>query len=149
MRIWVCALVGLVLFARQDVLLWATIFERDELWQYIGIYHEGWFVMMWGLVVAGFLWTWPNWKKGLLHGTLLVTLVYSGLEDVLYYVLQGKTIPDMLPWLDQHPLILFSPVTRGNLLVNCGAWLAGWVLICFFLYMANKRSSAGAAGGSR
>lgn len=126
MRIWVCVLAGLILFAWQDVLLWGRIFERDQLWQYIGIYHRGWFVMLWSLAIVGVLWTWPDWRRGLLQTAMLITLAYSGLEDLLYYVLQLRPVPELLPWLDQHPLIFWAPVTRENLTANVLLWLVGW-----------------------
>ena len=33
-------------------------------------------------------------------------LAFSGLEDILYYWLDGKSIPHFLPWLNSNPLLL-------------------------------------------
>lgn len=132
-----CVLAGLVLYALQDVLLWAKIFERDQLWQYIGIYHRGWAVLLWAQIMAGLLWSGRDWRAGLLHGAMLYTLAHSGLEDLLYYALQLRPLPDVLPWLDQAPLILFSPVSRQNLAISALIWLGVWLGVTAFL---RKRS---------
>lgn len=126
-RMWLSVLIGLVLFSRQDILLWGTIFEPDELWQYIGIYHRGWFVMLWALMLLGLLWNWPDCRAGLLHAAMLYTLAFGGLPDVLYYWLRGLPIPELLPWLDAHPLIWFSPVTRWNLVGSVLIWMGVWL----------------------
>lgn len=128
-RIVVSAAVGILLYAFQDVFLWARIFERDELWDYAGVYHEGWAVLLWMLAIGGFVWLWPNVKAGLLHAALVYSLAHSGLEDILYYLIQGKPLPALLPWLDHAPLILFSPVTGANLIISAAAWMLAWAVI--------------------
>jgi len=125
-RIWLCVLAGMVLFSIQDILLWQRIFEANEMWEFVGTYHEGWFIMLWALIAMGFLWT-RCWRTGLLHATMMVTLAFGGLPDVLYYWLRALPIPARLPWLDAHPLILFSPVTSINLLFSTGLWIGFWL----------------------
>ena len=127
-RIWIIVILELLLFALQDVMLWARIFEADQLWQYIGIYHQGWMVMLMAMALLPMFWLWPRWQQGLLHAAMLLSLAFGGLEDVLYYVLQAKPIPEGLPWLDAHPLILFSPVTYHNLIGSVVLWLLAWGL---------------------
>ena len=123
-RLWLSVTVGMLLFARQDILLWQRIFEANEMWEFVGTYHEGWFIMLWAMMLLGFIWLWPNWKLGLLHGAIMFTLVFGGLPDVFYYWLRLVPIPDALPWLDLHPLIWFSPVTRWNLVGSTMIWIA-------------------------
>lgn len=125
-RVWIGALAGLVFISWQDAGLWGGIFERDQLWQYIGVYHAYWFRFLWALMALGFVWLWPRLDLAVLHAAMLYTLFFGGLPDVLYYWLQGRAIPDALPWLDAHPLILFSPVTRGNLIASTCLWVAFW-----------------------
>ena len=133
-RVWLLVLVGLVLWSLQDILIWQVIFETDELWQYDGIYHRGWYVMLYGQIVLAFLWTWPKWGRAVLHGVMLYTLAHAGTADVLYYWLRLVPIPDVLPWLNEHPLILFSPVTGGNLIASVAIWLVAWVLVTITMH---------------
>lgn len=140
-RVWLCVLAGLLLYALQDVMLWAEIFERHELWQFIGIYHAGWQVLLFALILAGFFWAGRDWRAGVLHAAMLYTLAHSGLEDLLYYALQQRPVPDRLPWLDQAPLILFSPVDRQNLVLSALIWVGAWLGVTAFL---RKRSNSGA-----
>ena len=54
------------------------------------------------------------------------TLAFSGLEDVLYYALDGRWIPGRCPWLDENRLILFKPVTATSLIMSAIVWVAFW-----------------------
>ena len=40
------AILSLILFSWQDILIWQRVIERNDLYQYaLGIYHDGWRVM--------------------------------------------------------------------------------------------------------
>ena len=56
-------------------------------------------------------------------------MAHSGLEDVLYYLIQLKPIPTELPWLDHAPLVLFSPVDSVSLFASVALWLLFWALV--------------------
>ncbi len=141
MRIFIffLSLLAVYFWALQDRLLWGVIFEADKLWQYDSIYHRGWFISLVGYCVLGFLIFMINkkWKQGLLYVLMVYTFAMSGLNDALYYWVAGLTVPDVLPWLDEHPLILFSPVTNVTLLFSVALWLLFWLLVVYFIIKRN------------
>lgn len=116
-------LVALIAYVRIDILIWGRIFEADQLWQYAGTYHRGWFVMLYGFIALGVLLL-DTWRARIFYAASLAVLCFNGTNDILYYWLDGRQLPQVLPWLDNHPLILFSPVTDERLLLNCFLWLA-------------------------
>lgn len=128
MRLLVSILIALFFYIRTDILIWQRIFETNQLWQYAGVYHRGWYMSLYGFILLGVLLL-PTWREKLFYGITLLILCFNGTNDVLYYWLDGRALPERLEWLDRHFLILFSPVTRGTLLLNC----ALWIVAIFFL----------------
>jgi hypothetical protein len=57
---------------------------------------------------------------------------FSGLEDVLYYMLDGKPMPDTLPWLEGNPMILH--VSREGVIGSVSLWLIALAVLYFVLY---------------
>lgn len=123
---------ALVFYALADIMLWQRIFESHKLDYYAYLYHPGWYVMLVGEIVLGALLLIPNWRAMLFYVSALTLLAMSGLEDVLYYWLDGRSIPFWLPWLNVNPVIVFKPVTSTNLLLSVALWV-GVCLICFVL----------------
>jgi hypothetical protein len=52
----------------------------------------------------------------------LAILAFSGLEDILYYWLDGNALPTVLPWLNSNPLLL-KPVTVNHILISAAFWI--------------------------
>lgn len=121
-RIILAVFVTLLFYVAIDILIWQRIFESNELWDFADAYHLGWSIALIGFVILGMLLLWPRLFGGIVYAASVIILAHSGLEDILYYWLDGRIIPDRLPWLDQSPLILFSPVTRENLIVSALIW---------------------------
>lgn len=123
-QVRLCSAVGIALFfyVRADIMIWQRIFETDKLWHYAGAYHRGWYQMLLGLLAVGCLLL-PSWRERILYAVTLYILAFNGTNDVLYYWLDGKAVPQTLAWLDNHFFILFSPVTAENLIVNCLIWI--------------------------
>jgi len=120
--------VGLVFYALSDILLWQRIFEAHGLYQFDEQYQTGHVAVLVGMIALGVVllfeagW-WAAW-----YAMAFFTLAFSGLEDVLYYVLDGRPIPSVCPWLEVNRLILFHPVTNHSLLLSAGVWVAFWAL---------------------
>jgi hypothetical protein len=110
-------------YSKMDILIWQRIFESPELWDIgMGVYHWGWMHALFGFMALGSLFFYPHLRRMITFPMSLAILVFSGLEDILYYWLDGRTIPAELPWLDQNPLIL-KPVTDQTLILSAGIWL--------------------------
>jgi hypothetical protein len=81
------------------------------------------------LIDAG---VWALWFEGALY-----TMAFGGVEDVLYYWFDGRSIPSVLPWLDRSHLILIRPmegnVTSVDLLASAAFWLVVWVAALILL----------------
>ncbi len=127
-RIAVALAVGLYFYALSDVLLWQRIFEQHDLFQFDRQYQSGHVATLVGLIAVGMIllidvgW-WALW-----YGAAFYTLTFSGLEDILYYWLDGRQLPARMPWLDHGQLFLFQPetVTSTSLLMSAGLWLGFW-----------------------
>jgi len=63
---------------------------------------------------------------------------FSGLEDVLYYVLDKKPMPESLPWLRNNPMIYAS--SRTGVISSVLFWLVALVILYFALFLWQKRS---------
>ena len=63
---------------------------------------------------------------------------FSGLEDILYYILDGKPMPDMLPWLDGNPMILH--VSRAGVIGSVSLWLTVLVVLYLVLYQWRRKT---------
>jgi hypothetical protein len=70
----------------------------------------------------------PHVRRMIMFPLSLFILAFSGLEDILYYWLDGRVIPAMLPWLNKNPLIV-HPISRTNLLLSASLWLCMVVLL--------------------
>ena len=128
-RVLVALVVGLLAYTGVDVLIWARYFEVQHLNGdafTISQYHAGYALVLAGFIANGAILIGRRWWA-LWYAAAFFTLAQSGLEDALYYILQGKALPAALPWLDGNPLIPFHPVTSGGLLASVGLWLAFWL----------------------
>jgi hypothetical protein len=106
-----------------DILIWQRIFEANEVWDLgLGVYHWGWFQALFGFMALGFLLFHPHVRRMVTFPLSLGIIAFSGLEDILYYWLDGKHIPAVLPWLNSNPLLL-KPVTVERLLISAVFWV--------------------------
>jgi hypothetical protein len=122
-RYWIALAVAIFFYARTDILIWQRIFETHQLIEIgNGVYHWGWLQSLFGFMVLGALGCYPNIRRMILFPISLGLLAYSGIEDILYYWLDGKPVPSLLPWLNQNPLLL-KPVTSGTLFISAVFWI--------------------------
>ena len=117
---------GLVFYALSDILLWQRIFETHGLYQFDGQYQTGHVAVLVALIAVGTILLYDVGLWAVWYCLATYTLAYSGLADVLYYLLDWRPIPDTLPWLNQNPLILFKPVSVDGLLLSTAIWLVFW-----------------------
>lgn len=73
-----------------DILIWQRIFEDNNLTQYANTYKTGWLVTLVGYGVLGSILMWGAWKDILYFPISLFVLAFSGLQDMLHYVLGGE-----------------------------------------------------------
>lgn len=128
----ITTVIALLFYTTTDILIWQRIFEANNMVHYADTYHTGWFVTLVGYAVLGLVWMWGAWKDCLYFLTSLFVSAFSGLEDVLYYVLDGKTMPDSLPWLSDNPLII--DVSRNGVIGSVFLWFGVLILLYFVLY---------------
>jgi hypothetical protein len=122
-KFWFALVISLYFYTRMDILIWQRIFEEHKLMALgIGVYHWGWLQSLFGFMALGSLLCYPYKRRMITFPLSLAILAFSGLEDVLYYWLDGKQIPAELPWLNINPLLL-KPVTVDRLLLSAGFWL--------------------------
>jgi hypothetical protein len=126
------AALALTFYTFADILIWQRIFETNQMVQYASIYHTGWFVSLAGYAILGVVLMWGTWRDILYFLISLFVGAFSGLEDVLYYVLDGKPMPDTLPWLEGNPMILH--VSRAGVIGSVLFWLLALVLLYLVLY---------------
>lgn len=106
-----------------DILIWQRIFETHSLVDLgVGVYHWGWLQGLFGFMALGVILCYPSLRHMITFPISLAILAFSGLEDVLYYVMDGKSVPATLPWLNSNPLI-FKPVTINNLVGSVLFWV--------------------------
>ena len=72
------------------------------------------------------------------------TLVFlAGWEDIIYYVMQGKWLPDQLPWLDYAPLMTLTRfITSTEHVSGTGVLissLAALIISPFILFSCLKK----------
>ena len=125
-------LIALLFYTLTDILVWQRIFEAHNMVEFAGTYHAGWFVTLAGYASMGVLLMWGKWKDCLYFVVSLVVTAFSGLEDILYYILDRKPMPASLPWLEINPLILGS--TRMQVIGSVVFWLAALVVLYLALY---------------
>ncbi len=122
-RFWLGLIIALFFYVKMDILIWQRIFETHELISYgIGVYQWGWIQGLFGFMALGALLFFPDWRRMVTFPLSLGILAFSGMEDVLYYWLDGKSIPILLPWLSSNPMVI-HPVTADNLVISAGLWL--------------------------
>lgn len=128
----IAALTALLFYTIADILVWQRIFEANNMVEHADTYHIGWFVSLAGYATIGLLLMWGEWKDCCFFLISLFVGAFSGLEDVLYYLLDRKPMPESLPWLDSNPMIYH--VSREGVLLSVLFWITGLVLLYFWLY---------------
>jgi hypothetical protein len=126
------AAMALLFYTFADIFIWQRIFETNQMVEYADIYHTGWFISLAGYAILGIILMWGEWKDCLYFLTALFVGAFSGLEDVLYYILDGKPMPASLPWLEANPMIYH--VSREGVIGSVLFWLAILVVFYFVLY---------------
>jgi hypothetical protein len=130
--------VALVFYGVSDILVWQRIFEANQMVGYANSYHTGWIVSLAGYAALGVILLSDRWKDCVYFLLALFIGAFSGLEDVLYYVLDGKPIPDSLPWLEGNPLIYAS--SRAGVISSVFFWIAALLLLFVALYFWRRGS---------
>ncbi|HLF73919.1 MAG TPA: hypothetical protein VI524_06215 [Anaerolineales bacterium] len=128
----IAAALALLSYTLADILIWQRIFESNQMIQYADVYHTGWFVSLAGYAILGIILMWGEWKDCLYFLTSLFVGAFSGLEDVLYYVLDGKPMPEMLPWLEANPMIYH--VSREGVIGSVAFWMMALAVLYILLY---------------
>ena len=128
----IAAITALMFYTIADILVWQRIFEANNMVEHADTYHIGWFVSLAGYATIGLLLMWGEWKDCLFFLTSLFVGAFSGLEDVLYYILDRKPMPESLPWLDSNPMIYH--VSRTGVLLSVFFWLTALVILYLWLY---------------
>jgi len=134
----VAALMALLFYTFADILIWQRIFEANQMVQFADIYHTGWFVSLAGYAIIGIILMWDSWKDILYYLIALFVGAFCGLEDVLYYLLDGKPMPDALPWLDGNPMIFH--ISRTGVILSVVLWLGALVALYVALYWRRNQS---------
>ena len=128
---------ALFFYTVTDILVWQRIFEFHRLVEYADMYHTGWFVSLAGYATIGLVLLWGQWKDCVYYLVSLIIGAFSGLEDVLYYVLDGRPLPASLPWLERNPMI--GSVTRSGVLTSVFFWLSVLLLLYIGLYWFKRK----------
>lgn len=104
-RTLVLFVVSFVMYTWVDVLLWQRIFESHELWEFIPQYKRGWFMVL-ALVMATGAVALGDVKNSIWFVCAMWLSAWTGLEDVLYYVFDGRSLPEYYHWLEGSRLFL-------------------------------------------
>lgn len=131
-RAVMAATAALIFYTITDILIWQRIFETNNMIGYADTYHTGWFATLAGYALMGIVLLWGSWKDCFYFVTSLGVAAFSGLEDILYYALDGKPMPQALPWLDQNPMIFAT--SREGVIVSVIFWLAVLAALHYYLY---------------
>jgi hypothetical protein len=131
-RTVIATIIALIFYTITDILIWQRIFETNNMTEYADVYHTGWFVTLAGYAVMGTILLWGSWRDCLYFVTSLFIAAFSGMEDILYYALDRKPMPESLPWLDRNPLIYAA--TREGVIVSVVFWLAALIVLYFIIY---------------
>jgi hypothetical protein len=134
----IAAALALTFYTFADILIWQRIFETNQMVQYADIYHTGWFVSLAGYAILGLVLMWGDWKDCLYFLISLFVGAFCGLEDVLYYLLDGKRMPDSLPWLEDNPMIFH--VSREGVIWSVSLWLIALVGLYLLLYQWRRKA---------
>jgi hypothetical protein len=128
----IAAAMALLFYTFADILIWQRIFETNQMIQYADIYHRGWFVSLAGYAIIGIILMWDSWRDVLYYLTALFVGAFSGLEDVMYYLIDWKPMPDALPWLDANPMIFH--ISRTGVIFSVILWMTALALLYVALY---------------
>ena len=131
------ALIAIFFYSVTDILVWQRVFETNELVKYANTYHTGWFVSLAGYATIGIILMWDAWKECIYFLLALFVGAFSGLEDVLYYVLDKRPMPESLPWLKDNPMIYTS--SRSGVISSIVFWLGTLVILYIVLFIWQKR----------
>ena len=131
------ALIAIIFYSATDILVWQRVFETNELVKYANTYHTGWFVSLAGYATIGIILMWDAWKECIYFLLALFIGAFSGLEDVLYYVLDKRPMPESLPWLKDNPMIYTS--SRSGVISSVVFWLGALVILYIMLFIWQKR----------
>ena len=131
------ALIAIIFYSATDILVWQRVFETNELVKYANTYHTGWFVSLAGYATIGIILMWDAWKECLYFLLALFVGAFSGLEDVLYYVLDKRPMPESLPWLKDNPMIYAS--SRTGVISSVLFWLSALVILYIVLFIWQKK----------
>ncbi len=129
---------GLFFYALSDILLWQRIFEQHDLFEYQRQYDSGHITTLVALIGVGVILLWDLGVWALWWAAAFYTLTFSGLEDVLYYWLDGRAIPSNCPWLNSDPFILFKPAGGPGLAVSAAVWLIFWTATLWMAPIAKR-----------
>lgn len=132
-RVVIALAIGLTFYAFSDIQLWQRIFEGHSLFQFEYQYQTGHLVTLVALIGIGMVLLWDARLWALWYGGAFYTLAFGGVCDVLYYWLDGRELPKLMPWLDSGQLLLFQPatVTSSSLLLSASIWCAFWTALLF------------------
>lgn len=127
------ALIALIFYTVTDILVWQRVFEANQLVEYADTYHVGWFVSLAGYAAIGVVIMADRWKDCVFFLVTLSVGAFSGLEDVLYYLLDRRPMPAALPWLESNPLIFET--SRLGVISSVAFWLVVLGLVYTALYL--------------
>lgn len=130
------ALIALLFYTLTDIIIWQRIFEANNMTEYAPAYHAGWFITLAGYATIGIILMWGTWKDCIYFLSALFIGAFSGLEDILYYLLDRKPIPESLPWLANNPMIYQS--SRMGLIGSVLFWLTVLIILYAFLYRSQN-----------
>ena len=137
------ALIAIFFYTVTDILVWQRVFETNELVKYANTYHTGWFVSLAGYATIGIILMWDAWKECIYFLLALFVGAFSGLEDVLYYVLDKRPMPESLPWLKYNPMIYTS--SRTGVISSVVFWCGALVILYIVLFIWQKRPMQGSS----
>ena len=118
-RTLILFVVSFVLYTIVDILLWQRIFEIHELWEFIPQYKKGWFMVLALVMTTGAI-ALGDAKNAAWFICAMWLSAWTGLEDILYYVLDGKNLPEYYHWLEGS--WLFLGYDRQGVLVTDFLW---------------------------
>ncbi len=130
------ALIALFFYTLTDITIWQRIFEANNMVEYAPAYHTGWFISLAGYATIGILLMWGAWKDCFYFLSALFIGAFSGLEDILYYLLDRKPIPVSLPWLANNPMIYQG--SRVGLIGSVMFWLTTLIILYIVLYRSQN-----------
>jgi hypothetical protein len=87
-----------------------------------------------------------HWRDCVFYIVALLIGAYSGLEDILYYVLDRRPMPESLPWLSGNPLIY--DVSRMGVISSVVFWMLVLAGVYFLLFVWRRRPGATSLAGT-